>query len=99
MSKQVQGIDYEKDGKDTYRITAYSIGDSKEDYYGEFLKYDELERTVGKDIAKKISGTAVLNKTKKIKGIDLKIGAEWAKSLYDKQIASILKMLTKGEII
>jgi hypothetical protein len=60
---------------------------------------EELPRIIGKDLADKII------KAKKelgsFKGKDLKVGGEWAKSLYDVQIPSILKSLTKkmgGEI-
>lgn len=67
------------------------------------LDKKELERFVGKDIAKRIAAgegdtpadVAEGSRLKELKGFQLKVGGEWAKNLYDKQIPSILKKLTK----
>ncbi len=60
---------------------------------------EDLPKYVGKDIPERLKnvepdglGYHILS------GENLKIGGEWAKSLYDKQIPNILKDLTKGNI-
>jgi hypothetical protein len=55
-----------------------------------------LEEVVGKDLAKKI-----IEHNEDIgewSGVDLEIGGEWAKTLYDKQIPNMFKDLTKEDI-
>jgi hypothetical protein len=61
----------------------------------------DLPNTVGKDLAEKISNNHSVQSgnVKNFPNQDLKIGGEWAKNLYDRQIPNILKDLTKGEIV
>ena len=54
----------------------------------------KLDDVVGKDIAKKILEETNGN----ITNDGLRIGGEWAKTLYDKQIPNILKDLTGGKV-
>ena len=64
-----------------------------------FAKTDiELEQLVGKDLAHKAIKDKADLKEQNYQGEDLKIGGEWAKNLYDKQIPNILKDLTKGVV-
>ena len=59
----------------------------------------ELDQYVGKQVAEKILKQQSPEKfAGTISGTDLKIGGEWAKNLYDRQIPNILKDLTKGEV-
>lgn len=53
-----------------------------------------ISDVIGKDIAEKI----LAKDEDTVSGEGLKIGGEWAKNLYDKQIPNILKDLTKGEV-
>ena len=58
------------------------------------MRGKKLDEVIGKDISKKILGKDEGSLGQQ----DLKIGGEWAKNLYDKQIPNILRDLTKGEI-
>ncbi len=49
---------------------------------------------IGKEHGEKV----ITQKSGDLHGADLKIGGEWAKNLYDRQIPNILKDLTKGEV-
>lgn len=54
----------------------------------------QLNEVIGKDIAKQI-----MEKDKDdLTGLDLKVGGEGLKSLYDKQIPSLMKKYGKGEV-
>jgi hypothetical protein len=102
LSKQVDRINYEKVGNN-YDVTIFPKG--SEPSIQRTLTSQELPNFLGKDVAQKI----INNEGKSNKGLsgrndyildpkDLKIGGEWAKNLYDRQIPSILKDLTRGEV-
>jgi len=54
-----------------------------------------LPNAVGKDLATKIIKDVKSDEEKTYSGLDLKIGGEWAKNLYDKQIPNFLKKYAK----
>ncbi|MBU0976379.1 hypothetical protein KJ918_06275, partial [Patescibacteria group bacterium] len=95
LSKKISGIDYLKEPEGEYWINVIDLDDNVMGDVSKRYSLEEIEKTFGKDIKAKIEknvGDGLLS------GLDLKIGGEWAKSLYDVQIPSILKKLTKGEI-
>lgn len=101
LSKQVKEITV---SKGEYPNKWYVNGVSSEGkvFEARDIKDDKaLENTIGKDLSakaiKKLENKD-LNTRAKFEGVDLKIGGEWAKNLYDKQIPNTLKDLTKGEV-
>jgi len=103
LSKQVDEILWAK-SRDSGNVDITAYKDGKEVVSKDNLLPKELENLLGKDIAKKINDNEGLETTKgkysngTLKGKQLKIGGEWAKNLYDRQIPNILKDLTKGDI-
>ena len=85
-------------GRNEVAIQGVKIaGDTYEPLWTE--KRQDLDKVIGKDIAKKINDAIDAGKEEgEFSGLDLKIGGEWAKNLYDRQIPNILKDLTKGNI-
>ena len=62
---------------------------------GNFTR-QKAEQTFGKEITKKIfEGKDVLGT---LRGIDLKVGAEWAKNLYDRMLPKAMEKLTGGKV-
>jgi len=98
LSKQVKKIDYEKID-DKYHIIVYpkNVDAGRNRPEGMTLSEKELATTIGKDAAEKVIKTAGKD-TQSLSNLDLKIGGEWAKNLYDRQVPNILKDLTKGQI-
>ena len=92
LSKQVDKIDYQVNIENgTYDIQAYKDGNKLIEKTG--INENELPEYIGKDLTNKVMNDG--NAEDSFSGIDLKIGGEWAKNLYDKQIPNILKKLTK----
>ena len=111
LSKQVDTLQYRKAENGTYEINIEKDGKTLGAW--ENIKPEEVEKYAGKQVAEKIlkgegeptkiydensKKTRISQGIRTLKGLDLKIGGEWAKNLYDKQIPNILKDLTKGEI-
>lgn len=107
LSKQVDSIKSYKNSDNTYSIIG--IKDGVERISKANISQQELPNIVGKDLSEKIikgEGKDIGTKIAKQLGRqdrefitkDLKIGGEWAKNLYDRQVPNILKDLTKGEI-
>ena len=109
LSKQVKSIKWQpfNDGKaieikptNGSQIAVYTDKDGiiRKDMGGGGVRTEwqgkKLEDVIGKDHAKKV----MESKSGDLSGEGLKIGAEWAKNLYDKQIPNILKDLTKGSV-
>ena len=87
LSKKIDFIRYSKKGETTY-IQAQK---GSQVIIRKDVPNNNLEATVGKEPAKKILDSK--ENSGKLSGLDLKIGGEWAKSLYDVQIPSILKKM------
>ena len=102
LSKQVDKIIVEELTDGTYNVAVRPKGQSDYKIVGTWEPKDKLSSIVGKDIAKKVAeGKNKEGNMHRFSGVDLEIGGEWAKSLYDIQIPKILKDLTKkigGEI-
>lgn len=96
LSKQIDRIAFVAEG-DRIELNIMPKGTDQEEIIKD-ISMKELDNTIGKDAANKIREKLEVSNSGKLKGLDLKIGGEWAKSLYDKQIPSILKKLTKGNI-
>jgi len=94
LSKQVSKVEYERLKDGAYHIRVYP---KRGDFQGYRVDTDkELSTYVGKDLAEKIANNKSSKET--YSGLDLKIGGEWAKNLYDQQLPNILKDLTKKEV-
>ncbi|MCP3683489.1 MAG: hypothetical protein GY861_12450 [bacterium] len=101
LSKQVDEILYQKNDDGTFVVSAITGG--KGNMLGESITPKQLESYIGKDVAKKIvddEGKKAETQgkyaaMKSLSGENLKIGGEWAKNLYDKQIPTFLKKYTK----
>ena len=89
LSKQVKKITWAKKEDGRYYVAAHPI--DRIEPISKMLKPEEIDNFVGKGIADKIRGQQYGT----IEGVDLKVGGEWAKNLYDRQIPNILKDLTK----
>ena len=92
LSKQLKAVRAIKQADNKYVISYQT--NNNDGYVGaDVYSAEKLPDVVGKDLAKKI-----LNQKQEMKdytGLDLKIGGEWAKNLYDKQIPQFLKKYTK----
>jgi uncharacterized protein YfiM (DUF2279 family) len=94
LSKHVDSIEWvfdKTDGLYDLNITTKT---------GEFLPRqvapDDLPNEIGKDIAGKMAASVEAGENfGKLKGLDLKIGGEWATNLYDKQLVNIVNKLAK----
>lgn len=106
LSKQIDRIAYKQNDNGSYSVDVFDhSGDVTGIGWGD-MSMKDIEQTLGKDVAKKIQqgvgepAGAVFRgepvKEKILKGLNLKMGGEWAVNLYDKQIPNILKDLTKG---
>ena len=99
LSKHVDSIWYRKEG-DTIRVSGQKGNDQ---IIRKDVSNKELDGLVGKEVAQRIrnnEGTSVdAVGTKSLTGEALRIGGEWAKNLYDRQIPNILKDLTGGNIV
>jgi hypothetical protein len=108
LSKQIKDIGWQKNEDGTFNITprlpdgsAMPVRSVNELHH---QRPEKLASIIGKEPADKIinlqgkewQGGKVIQGT--LKNADLKIGGEWAKNLYDRQVPNILKDLMGGEI-
>jgi hypothetical protein len=96
LSKQVDEIHYNPEAQ---RLTANKDGDRVIDKQ---VKPEQLADYIGKEPAQKLmKAEPNVNGLRSLKGDDLKVGGEWAKSLYDRAIPNFLKGYAKkwgGEV-
>lgn len=97
LAKYVDSIFVEKltqgTKKGDYEIRAIKDGNT---HINKVVSEKELPDTIGKELAEKaINESSKYPDGKEYSGLDLKVGGEWAKNLYDKQIPSILEKMTK----
>jgi hypothetical protein len=101
LSKQVDSVTIAKTpegyAKGKIRVSAYKDGDvAIEKFVDDYKSVGEL---VGKDLAGKAERELIGGKDQVMyEGQDLRVGGEWAKNLYDKQIPNILKKLTGRDV-
>jgi hypothetical protein len=100
LSKHIDSLDWMKNDDGTYSIAANKNGD--EMFRREGLDASELADHVGKDAAQKIQNEEGKNYRMQgthnmgtLKGLDLKIGGDWAKALYDRAIPNFLNKYAK----
>ncbi len=105
LSKKIDEIKYKETFPGRYEFTAVRNGTDALTKSG--LNKNQLEEYLGKDAAQKIiDGVEANNKIKtdptkharefmRLSGADLKIGGEWANTLYDKVIPSFLEKYGK----
>ena len=113
LSKQVDNIYFRENSDGTYSVKADTPAGDQLDI-GTKLSADELEGSVGKDVAGKIVNadraelpvTEITARTGKpgrpqktywstLSGEDLKVGGEWATTLYDKVLPTQAKKIVK----
>ena len=101
LEKQVDSIDYHKTGEDQYSVWATKDQARAASWYD--VGKDKLSDIVGKEIARKIiAGEGKrnsINKIRTLSGIDLSVGGEGLKQLYDKDLPNIFKAFGKDEMI
>jgi N12 class adenine-specific DNA methylase len=61
----------------------------------EEIKPTELSKYIGKDVATKIMKQVPENGMRKLSGVDLEIGGEWAQNLYDRVIPNFMNKFGK----
>jgi archaellum component FlaC len=91
LSKHVDSIDWMKHKDGTYGVAATK--DGREVVHKLGLKDQQLDELVGKDIANKVR--AGEGTSGKLKGLDLKVGGQWAQALYDRAIPNFLRKYGK----
>lgn len=95
LSKQVEYIDYIKEGSDEYRIAVVGKNGQGIDLPKETFSSSELENYVGKEVAQKIvngEGDVGGGRTT-LRGTNLKVGGEGMKAFYDKIVPNAVKKL------
>ena len=91
LSKHVDEIQWSNDGP-TINVRAFG----KDDHFDKSVTPDKLDDLVGKEIANKINSSINAGKAKgSLSGLDLKVGGEGIKKLYDKDLPSILSDMGK----
>jgi hypothetical protein len=100
LSRQISAIHYERTGEGKYEIEAYDKSDRKILHEDE-IPIERVQELVGKDMAKRIESD-VGEKTggpyrdwRILQGLDLKVGGEFHKKLYDEKIPQALNKLGK----
>ncbi len=100
LSKQISRIDYERTGEGLYEVHAYDHG-GKRVMEEDEIPISRVEELVGKEIAKKIEDD-VGEKTggayrdwRTMSGLDLKVGGEFHKKLYDQKVPQVLNKIGK----
>ena len=99
LSEQVNEINYRKNNDETYQ---YSVQNNTEEIIGsKSATIQEIENTVGKEIAQKIQAgdgnefDFQGSKFKSLSGLDLKVGGEGMKAFYDQIIPNAAAKLGK----
>jgi hypothetical protein len=101
LEKQINEV-YAKKWGDSGKIgiVARQVGSDDYTAMGEFFP-SELDNVVGKELANKIRTDIVSMKDQEAKvysGLDLKVGGEGLKQLYDNQLPAMLEAYGKGEM-
>ncbi|MGE0344092.1 MAG: hypothetical protein AB7O86_13620, partial [Porticoccaceae bacterium] len=97
LSKQVDYIDYVREGPDTYRMAVVGKDGQGVNLPKETFTASELENYVGKDVAQRIvngegqSGGGRMT----LRGPDLKVGGEGMRAFYDRIVPNTLNSLLK----
>lgn len=97
LSKHLSHIQYEKLETGNYNVTAFGTSGGTV-WNGTQVNLKDLETHLGKDIVDKINkglGKSDGKRVKRIEGLDLKIGGEWAKELYDKILPNTVNRYVK----
>jgi len=99
LSKHIDKVYYFPEGNNRYSL-AIRDKNGKIVYNEPKITEDDLQQQIGKDVAARITQDkgsitkeGAFRNWKELGNLDLKIGGEWAKSLYDQQIPSILKKM------
>ena len=102
LSKQINSMQYEKNGNGSYEVDIFGKDGGVVKSFEE-AQLPEIESYIGKELTKKIAdgtgtpgdGTNVRPSIKTLSGLDLKVGGEGLKSLYDKTLPSLFKKYGK----
>jgi hypothetical protein len=100
LSKQIQGLNVYQHPDGSYDLSARKMGDGSLVDLGSHLPESKLADYVGKDLAERIirgEGTPdpSSGRWRSFSGLDLKIGGDWAKALYDRAIPNFLNKYAK----
>jgi hypothetical protein len=97
LQRDVEGVEVSKNQDGTYEIAVKPLHSEDYQHVGRPIKPDELEQTVGKELAKKIVGSSrtLEERTLTFNGGDLKIGGEGLKNLYDVMLPRIANKLAE----
>jgi hypothetical protein len=100
LSKHVDRIGYTKRKDGTYNLNGSKNGVTVFEKF--YLPADDLANYIGKELARKIieQTPGVYDRhegdiTGELKGLDLEMGGEWAKNLYDREVSSFLQSYAK----
>ena len=94
LSQHIDALNYLKNEDGTYQILTIKAGQSRSVEHG--IAGDRLEGLVGKELAKKITdgeGAKGANGVKKLTGLDLQVGGEGLRDLYDNVLRSVVNGL------
>ena len=94
LSKQVDAIQAHRNPDGTYYIRFDSSGGQLEDV-ATTVPSEKLPEIVGKELADKIIAEVKTEDRKKFSGVDLQVGGEFHKQLYDKKIPQFAKKFLK----
>jgi hypothetical protein len=92
LSKQVDAVIIDRINDD-YMVSVRGL-DGSTKQLGNYKK-EKLPEVIGKDIAEKVANEVESGDHKTYTGLDLKIGGEWAKNLYDKMIPKFFEKYGK----
>lgn len=99
LAKQVDTVMYAKRSDGTYDLKVVKTRGSNPIEIGKGIATNKLSEYVGKEVAQRITegvGEDVRHTPyTRLTGLDLKVGGEWATSLYNKQVPNILNDLAK----
>jgi hypothetical protein len=94
LTKHISSIQWDHNPDGTYGIVPRGLDGKKiPNLSRESVSAEELETIIGKDVAKKIVDAD--GHMGRLTGVDLKIGGEWAKNLYDKAIPNFMSKYGK----
>lgn len=98
LSKQVESIGYQKRGE-TYNVTVWDK-QGRQVWQNQSASKEDVAETVGKEILAKMEAGAGHQEggISYLEGLDLKVGGEGLKRLYDQTLPALFKKYGKGQV-
>ena len=94
LSQRVDSVEVSESGG-TYDIKVKEPDDSGYHTVARDVKKGDVEKYIGKELAKKAIDKAWTDGVARLEGVDLEIGGEWAYNLYDRMVPQFLKRYGK----